>query len=173
MLRVRKKEAKMRRADREITIIDEKLGIIARCKVCRLAMIDRSPGSAGEENEPYLVPLNFGWEYKEDLLLYFHSALEGRKIGLLKRGGPVCFEMDGGHRLIENPQGCGYSFAYESVIGKGTVEFIEDREEKIRGLNLLLRHQSGLDRDFSIDEGTLERTAVFRLRAETWSAKKH
>jgi nitroimidazol reductase NimA-like FMN-containing flavoprotein (pyridoxamine 5'-phosphate oxidase superfamily) len=162
----------MRRTDREVTVIDEKLDIIARCKVCRLAMIDSS-GPAGTGPEPYLVPLNFGWEYKEGLLLYFHSALEGRKIDLLKRGGPVCFEMDGGHRLIENPQGCGYSFAYESVIGKGTVEFIEDREEKIRGLKLLLQHQSGLDRDFPIEGQALERTAVFRQRAETWSAKKH
>jgi nitroimidazol reductase NimA-like FMN-containing flavoprotein (pyridoxamine 5'-phosphate oxidase superfamily) len=166
---------KMRRTDREITEIDEKLGIVARCKVCRLAMIDGDPGSSGEEKslEPYLVPLNFGYEYTGDLILYFHSALEGRKIDILKRGGPVCFEMDGGHRLIENPQGCSYSFAYESVIGKGAVEFIEDREEKVRGLGLLLRHQSGLDRDFPIDGRALERTAVFRLRAETWSAKKH
>jgi nitroimidazol reductase NimA-like FMN-containing flavoprotein (pyridoxamine 5'-phosphate oxidase superfamily) len=169
-------EAKMRRSDREVTDINEKLGIIARCKVCRLAMIDGGPGSAGAvgETEPYLVPLNFGYEYTGDLLLlYFHSALEGRKIDILKRGGPVCFEMDGGHRLIENPRGCSYSFAYESVMGKGAVEFIEDREEKIRGLNLLLRHQSGLDRDFPIDEGALEKTAVFRLRAEAWGAKKH
>jgi nitroimidazol reductase NimA-like FMN-containing flavoprotein (pyridoxamine 5'-phosphate oxidase superfamily) len=167
----------MRRTDREVVGIDEKLRIVARCKVCRLAMIDgEGPGSAGAEKslEPYLVPLNFGWEYKGGLLiLYFHSALEGRKIDILKRGGPVCFEMDGGHRLIENPQGCGYSFAYESVIGKGTVEFIEGREEKIRGLNLLLRHQSGSNRDFPIDGEVLEKTAVFRLKAETWSAKKH
>jgi nitroimidazol reductase NimA-like FMN-containing flavoprotein (pyridoxamine 5'-phosphate oxidase superfamily) len=81
--------------------------------------------------------------------------------------------MDGGHRLIENPQGCGYSFGYESVIGKGTVEFIESPEEKIRGLTLLLRHQSDTDRDFPINGGALEKTAVFRLKAETWSAKKH
>jgi nitroimidazol reductase NimA-like FMN-containing flavoprotein (pyridoxamine 5'-phosphate oxidase superfamily) len=165
---------KMRRSDREITDINEKLGIVARSKVCRLAMIDGDFGSTAEKNpEPYMVPLNFGYEYKGGLLLYFHSAMEGRKIGILKRGGPVCFEMDGGHRLISSPQGCAYSFAYESVIGKGTVEFIEDREEKVRGLNLLLRHQSGEDRDFPIDAGALEKTAVFRLKAETWSAKKH
>jgi nitroimidazol reductase NimA-like FMN-containing flavoprotein (pyridoxamine 5'-phosphate oxidase superfamily) len=156
----------MRRKDREITGIDEKLGIVARAKVCRLAMIDKG-------GEPYLVPLNFGWEYGGALLLYFHSAPEGRKIDILKRGGAVCFEMDGGHRLIANPQGCSYSFEYESVIGTGTVEFLEDREEKIRGLKLLLRHQSGEDRDFPIDGGALERTAVFVLRAESWSAKKH
>jgi nitroimidazol reductase NimA-like FMN-containing flavoprotein (pyridoxamine 5'-phosphate oxidase superfamily) len=159
----------MRRKDREITDIDEKLGIVGHCKVCRLAMIDTEAG------EPYLVPLNFGFEYREGLLtLYFHCAPAGRKLGILKSGGgPVCFEMDGAHRLIENTQGCGYSFGYESVIGKGTVEFIEDREEKLRALTLLLRHQSGQDRDFPIDGAALARTTVFRLRAETWTAKKH
>jgi nitroimidazol reductase NimA-like FMN-containing flavoprotein (pyridoxamine 5'-phosphate oxidase superfamily) len=156
----------MRRTDREVTDINEKLGITARCKVCRLAMIDGG--------EPYLVPLNFGYEYKEGvLLLYFHGAAEGRKIDILKKGGPVCFEMDGAHRLIPNPQGCGYSFGYESIIGTGTVEFIEDRAEKIRGLNLLLRHQSGEDRDFPIDGRAVENTAVFRLKATDWIAKKH
>jgi nitroimidazol reductase NimA-like FMN-containing flavoprotein (pyridoxamine 5'-phosphate oxidase superfamily) len=81
--------------------------------------------------------------------------------------------MDGAHRLIENPQGCGYSFGYESAIGTGTVEFIGDREEKLRALRLLLKHQSGQDRDFPIDGEALARTTVFRLRVETWSAKKH
>jgi nitroimidazol reductase NimA-like FMN-containing flavoprotein (pyridoxamine 5'-phosphate oxidase superfamily) len=182
----------MRRSDREVTDIDEKLGIVARCKVCRLAMIDGLPryGSSPEAEalsgddaamvparlEPYLTPLNFGFEYREGILsLYFHCAAEGRKLDILRRNGdrPVCFEMDGAHRLIENPQGCGYSFGYESVIGKGPVEFIEDREAKGRGLRLLLRHQSGQDRDFVLDPAAVDRTIVFRLRAKDWSAKKH
>jgi nitroimidazol reductase NimA-like FMN-containing flavoprotein (pyridoxamine 5'-phosphate oxidase superfamily) len=163
----------MRRKDREVTDIDEKLGIVSRCKVCRLAMIDDGDSPAGGP-APYLVPLNFGYEYREGaLLLYFHGAAEGRKIDILKKGGPLCFEMDGAHRLIPNPQGCGYSFGYESVIGWGTAQFIEDPDEKVRSLQLLLRHQSGEDRDFPIDGKALEQTAVFRLRTESWSAKKN
>jgi nitroimidazol reductase NimA-like FMN-containing flavoprotein (pyridoxamine 5'-phosphate oxidase superfamily) len=180
----------MRRKDREITGIEEKLGIVGRCKVCRLAMIDglpvyrpipeQAPYGAYPADpagiEPYLVPLNFGFEYREGILvLYFHCAAEGRKLDILRNNGarPICFEMDGAHRLIENPQGCGYSFGYESVIGKGTVEFIEDREGKVRGLELLLRHQSGQDRDFPLDPAAVDQVTVFRLRAKDWSAKKH
>jgi nitroimidazol reductase NimA-like FMN-containing flavoprotein (pyridoxamine 5'-phosphate oxidase superfamily) len=147
-------------------------------------MIDGLPpqGSARDDNpvapgiEPYLVPLNFGFEYREgELVLYFHCAGEGRKLTILKNNGdrPVCFEMDGAHRLIENPQGCGYSFGYESVIGQGTVEFIGDRDGKSYALKLLMRHQSGQDRDFVLDPAALDRTTVFRLRAKSWSAKKH
>jgi nitroimidazol reductase NimA-like FMN-containing flavoprotein (pyridoxamine 5'-phosphate oxidase superfamily) len=180
----------MRRKDREITDIGEKLGIVGRCKVCRLAMIDGLPpyrpipglpayGALTADLagvEPYVAPLNFGFEYREGVLvLYFHCAAEGRKLDILRNNGdrPVCFEMDGAHRLIENPQGCGYSFGYESVIGKGAVEFVEDREGKVRGLELLLRHQSGQDRDFPLDPAVLDRTIVFRLCSKDWSAKKH
>jgi nitroimidazol reductase NimA-like FMN-containing flavoprotein (pyridoxamine 5'-phosphate oxidase superfamily) len=148
-------------------------------------MIDGLPSRSAPEDdpaavlarvEPYLAPLNFGFEYREGVLvLYFHCAGEGRKLDILKANGdrPVCFEMDGAHRLIENPQACGYSFGYESVIGRGTVEFIEDRDGKAYGLKLLMRHQSGQDRDFVLDPAAVDRTTLFRLRSKDWSAKKH
>jgi nitroimidazol reductase NimA-like FMN-containing flavoprotein (pyridoxamine 5'-phosphate oxidase superfamily) len=165
----------MRRAEREVTDIDEKLGIIARCKVCRLGMIDETAGAL----EPYIVPLNFGWEYKDDaLLLYFHSAGEGRKITILKDsalspGRPVCFEMDGGHQLVSGPKDCNYTFYFESVIGKGTVEFLDDRADKVHGLSLMMRQQTGEDRDFAFDDKAINATTLFRLRVSAWSAKRH
>jgi nitroimidazol reductase NimA-like FMN-containing flavoprotein (pyridoxamine 5'-phosphate oxidase superfamily) len=156
---------KMRRADREITGTEDKLGIIGRCKVCRLGM--------AEGGEPYIVPLNFGYEYAEGALsLYFHSAREGRKIDMLRRNGRACFEVDGEHRLIEGDAACEYGFSYESVTGAGSVEFIEDREEKIRALNLLMRHQTGEDRDFAYQEAQLDRVAVYRLRVESFTGKR-
>ncbi|MDR2759002.1 MAG: pyridoxamine 5'-phosphate oxidase family protein, partial [Spirochaetaceae bacterium] len=107
----------MRRKDREITDIEELRGIISRCKVCRLAM--------AENNRPYVVPLNFGYEYQNgELILYFHGAQEGEKIDMLKKNPQVCFEMDGGHRLVEGREAHDYSFAYESIIGFGEVEFV-------------------------------------------------
>jgi nitroimidazol reductase NimA-like FMN-containing flavoprotein (pyridoxamine 5'-phosphate oxidase superfamily) len=156
---------KMRRADREVTDTDDKLGIIGRCKVCRLGMVDG--------DEPYMVPLNFGYEYAEGILfLYFHGAREGRKIDILRKNRRACFEMDGEHTLIEGDAACTYSFAYESVIGVGLVEFIEDREEKARSLNLLMRHQTGEDRDFTYDKAPLDRVAVYRLRVESFTGKR-
>jgi hypothetical protein len=38
---------------------------------------------------------------------------------------------------------------------------------------LLLRHQSGQDRNFALDPATVDRTIVFSLRVQDWSAKKH
>jgi nitroimidazol reductase NimA-like FMN-containing flavoprotein (pyridoxamine 5'-phosphate oxidase superfamily) len=154
----------MRRVDREITDTTGKLEIIGGCKVCRLGMIDG--------DEPYIVPLNFGYEYTGGVLsLYFHSAGEGRKIDILRKNRRVCFEMDGDHRLIEGDTACAYGLSYGSVIGLGLIEFIEERAEKVRALNLLMRHQTGEDRDFSYEDAQLDRVAVYRLRAESFTGK--
>jgi nitroimidazol reductase NimA-like FMN-containing flavoprotein (pyridoxamine 5'-phosphate oxidase superfamily) len=83
----------MRRSDREITDIEDKLGIIRRRKVLRLAL--------AEQNQPYTAPLNFGFEYKDGILtLYMHGARGGKKVDILNRNKQVCFEMDGEHALI-------------------------------------------------------------------------
>lgn len=73
----------MRKSDREITdrsAIDE---IIRRCRACRLGLSD--------EGQPYVVPLNFGYDGHA---LYFHGAMEGRKIDVIRKNSRVCFEFD-------------------------------------------------------------------------------
>ena len=45
--------------------------------------------------QPYLVPLNFGFERTEQgVTFYFHSAVAGRKVELLRRQPTVGFELD-------------------------------------------------------------------------------
>ena len=66
----------MRRKDREITSFDEQLKIIDQCDVVRLGLVD-------DDGYPYILPLNFGYEViDDDLVLYFHGALEGYKYEL-------------------------------------------------------------------------------------------
>jgi nitroimidazol reductase NimA-like FMN-containing flavoprotein (pyridoxamine 5'-phosphate oxidase superfamily) len=155
----------MRRKDREVTDPAEKLRIIDNCKVCRLGM--------SENNRPYVIPLNFGYVYENDTLtLYFHGAREGKKIDILKNNPEVCFEMDGGHALIEGKEACDYSYAYESVVGFGTVEFLEGDAEKARGLNVLMKHQTGKDTDHVFNERHLKAAAVYRLRTASFTGKR-
>jgi nitroimidazol reductase NimA-like FMN-containing flavoprotein (pyridoxamine 5'-phosphate oxidase superfamily) len=156
----------MRRSDREITDIEEKLGIIRRCKVLRLGL--------AEQNQPYIVPMNFGFDYKDGLLtLYLHGAKEGKKMDILNRNQQVCFEMDGEHSLITGENPSDYSFAYESIIGFGTGEILEKEDEKTRGLNALMRHQTGEDRDYTYPEGQLRGVNVFRIRVSSFTGKRH
>ncbi len=72
----------MRKKEREITDIREIEQVIAGADICRIGFVDG--------DEPYIVPVSFGYE---DNAIYFHSALEGRKVNLIKKNSKVCFEF--------------------------------------------------------------------------------
>jgi nitroimidazol reductase NimA-like FMN-containing flavoprotein (pyridoxamine 5'-phosphate oxidase superfamily) len=77
----------MRRKDKEIADINEKMSIIEECKFCRLGL--------SENNYPYVIPINYGYTYEnETLTLYFHGAIEGKKIDIIQKNNNACFEID-------------------------------------------------------------------------------
>ncbi|MDR3259698.1 MAG: pyridoxamine 5'-phosphate oxidase family protein [Fusobacteriaceae bacterium] len=154
----------MRRADREITSIEEKLIIISECKVCRIGI--------SINDQPYVIPLNFGYDYKNNqLILYFHSAKEGKKIDILSQNNKSCFEVDCDHKLIEGKVACDYGFAFTSVIGFGKIEFIEDRDEKVYALNMLMKHQTDCDTEYEYEDKRLNAIAVYKLIVEEFTGK--
>ncbi|WP_303912913.1 pyridoxamine 5'-phosphate oxidase family protein [Subdoligranulum variabile] len=156
----------MRRKDREITDFAAMRQIVEECGCCRLGLVD-------EDGAAYIVPLNFGCEVEgETLTLYFHGAQEGQKITLLRQNKIVSFEMDTGHRLVPGPKAEEYTYAYRSVMGRGTVEFLQDPAARLHGLNCLMAHYTRRA-DWPVSEGMLGATAVFRLRVTSWTAKEH
>ena len=114
----------MRRGDKEIVDQAELHRILDEAKVMRLGMLD------GER--PYVVPLNFARDGDE---IWFHAAQAGRKLDCLRAAPAVCVEAD---RLLEihtGPSACDdWTSYYESVIGSGTAEIVEDKPSKLRGL---------------------------------------
>lgn len=153
----------MRRKDREVSDVMEIKGIIEKCNVCHLAMVDKG--------SPYVVPLSFGYLIDDNTLsLYFHSAKEGRKIEILNENNIVCFEMahEGNLSLFENPCNSGYYF--ESVIGFGHVEFINDIDEKCKALTLLMKHQTKQDYDFT--EQQANSVSVFKVTSKDYTGKR-
>ena len=83
----------MRRKDKEITDIKEIEEIIKKADCCRIALVDN--------DEPYIVPVNFGYERNT---LYFHGALEGRKAEIIRKNNNICFELNSrySHYFNEN-----------------------------------------------------------------------
>lgn len=121
----------MRRKDRELTDRSDLQAILDEADVCRIAM---QTGQA-----PYIVPLNFGYAWDDRLVLYFHSATEGRKLDLLAANNEVGFELDAGHELVTADLACSWGMKYRSIIGTGIVNFIEDEQEKARALGTIMR----------------------------------
>ena len=154
----------MRRQDREITELDELLEIINRCDICRLALND--------DGYPYILPLNFGTEVNDGkLTLYFHSALEGTKLNLIRRDNRASFEMDceGELEYIREKGYCTY--AYESVIGSGRIIMVEDEDDKIHALRKLMQQYHG-GKDVPFSRAALPRTAVYKLVVEKITCKQ-
>lgn len=155
----------MRRTDREVTDPGRIHEMIHAAHCCRLGFCDQ--GSV------YIVPLSFGYEKRDGkYIFYFHSAREGRKIGLIGRGTKVGFELDTGYRLNTAAQACRFSAAFQSIIGTGTVSPVEDLPGKRHALQRIMEHYSGeTSWDFSPD--MVDRIAVFMLEAEELSCKEH
>lgn len=154
----------MRRKDREVSDINELLDIVEECRICHLGMQD--------DKGIYIVPLNYGFEYVNNQLnLYFHSAKVGRKIDALKLNPNVCIEMDCDHRLIEGDKACDYSFGFKSIIGNGQVSFIENYDEKLKGLQLLMRHET--NKEFVFDERMVNIVTVMKVVVQEFTGKYH
>ena len=152
----------MRRSDREITDYNEMLEVIRKCDVCRLALND------GEY--PYIVPLNFGMEIENDrVVFYFHGATEGKKYDLMRKNNKASFEMDCSHTLFTDDEKGNCSMAYESIIGRGTVEIVE-AEEKQAGLTSIMKHYH--KQDFAYNKAVIPATNVFKLTVETMTGKR-
>lgn len=153
----------MRQKQREITDFAEIIEVIKHCDVCRLALND--------ESYPYILPLNFGMDIvNEKLILYFHSALEGHKVDLIRKDNRASFEMDCKHQLqyMEEKGYC--TMTYESVIGTGQIRILEE-DEKMDALKKIMSHyHTGKDAYFNTT--AIPRTLVYALEVATITGKR-
>lgn len=155
----------MRRKDREVTDPQDLRDIIESCKVLRIALFDGK--------YPYVVPVNFGYDWEEKLSFYVHGARIGKKIDLLKANPHVAIEMDSGHVLVEGDgRPDHFSYLYRSLMGQGVVELLEDPAEKSHGLQRLMDHQ--VKTSYSeMNNGMIKQTGVIKITLENFSGKQH
>lgn len=154
----------MRRSEFEITDYNEMLEVVKECSVCRVALNDGPV--------PYVVPMNFGFEDDNGhLVLYFHGAQKGKKIDLInENNGAASFEMDAGHELVGGKSACNFTYHYKCVMGTGKIELLETMPEKRHGFKKIMKQYTD-DENLPMEEKMVERTAVLKLTAESWSCK--
>jgi uncharacterized protein len=152
----------MRRADRQITDINEIESIISKADVCRVAFADN--------NTPYIVTMNFGYSGGPNPCLYFHCAPEGRKMDMIKKNNHVCFEMDTDHEIFGGEKGCDWGMKFKSVVGFGNISVLKERDTRINGLNCIMGHYSDR-KSFSYDEKSLDMTMILKLEIEEMTGK--
>ncbi len=149
----------MRRKEKEITEQSEIEAIIRKSIVCRLGLSDG--------NVPYIIPLSFGYQ---DGNIYFHSALKGNKIDILRKNQNVCFEFDADVEVKESENPCDWGVKFQSVIGFGKALFIEDMEEKRKALNIIMRQYS--EGSFNFSDNRINGVAVIRVDIKSMTGKR-
>ena len=123
------------------------------------------------DNEPYVVPMNYGYIMEEGkLTIYLHSALRGKKLDMIHSNPKVFFEMACDRLPFEGDMPCQYGMAYSSVMGRGTASMVEDVEEKKKAMTLLMKTQTG--KDFTFDDRMVSIVSVIRITADYYTAKK-
>lgn len=154
----------MRRAEREVIGIENITKIIDECKVLSLGLC--------ENNMPYVVPMNFGYEAEGDTItIYLHCSKIGKKLDIIRANPNVCIEMNTEHELISGEKGCDFGFKFASVIGFGKAEFITDFDEKIHGFRLLMKHQANLP-EIELDERIVNATEGIKVTLEKYTGKR-
>ncbi len=149
----------MRRKDKQINDIAAIEDILSRATVCRLGLC--------ENNQPYVVPLCFGYE---ENALYFHCAMEGKKLEILRKNENVCFEVDIEREFIKGEAACEWGMKYKSVIGFGKAVFVEDAESKRKALDIIMQNYS--EGAFEYSEEAVKKTVVIKVEIESMTGKQ-
>ena len=114
--------------------------------------------------------MNYGFRLEDGrLTLYLHSALQGKKLDMLRANPNVFFELDCNLQPFEGRKPCQYGLAYSSIMGRGRASIVEDVEEKKQAMTILMRTQTG--REFSFDDKLVSTVAVIRVDIADYTAK--
>lgn len=149
----------MRRTDRE------------RDKAFALEVIDRceygvAAISTGEEM-PYCIPLSLVRVGEE---LYFHCALEGYKLDLLRKNPKMCISFVGSNEAATDA----FTTYFQSAVVLGTAYEVTDEGEKIAALRALCEKLTPAnmgDFDKAIAR-SLARTGVWGIHMEQVTGKE-
>ena len=152
----------MTRRERQVTDINEIIKILDNSKVLHLGLVDG--------DEPYVVPMNYGYTYEnEKLTIWLHCARQGKKLDIMKVNPKVFFEMEYGITPFEGEVACKYGITYSSLMCRGVATIIEDVETKKIALSSLMKTQTG--KDFDFDDRMAEVVGVVKIDVLEFTAK--
>lgn len=134
--------------------------VIKACKTCYLAM--------SVNDKPYVLPMNFALDGETVIL---HSAQEGRLWESILKNPQVSINWTLGEQLAwqDVRVGCSYRVKSKSVLVEGSVEIVEDYDEKYRCLQVLMNQYS--DREFKFGKPSVKNVGVIKVHIEEITAK--
>lgn len=148
----------MRRKDRKLNE-QTAISLLEHCEYAVLSTVN-------EDGSPYGIPIS---PVLEGNNLYFHCALEGRKLRNIRNHPAVCVVCVGETRLVPEK----FTTEYQSAVAFGIASMVEDEKEKIRILYLLCQKYAASNLGAFEQEvkRSLSRTGICKIEITEWSAK--
>lgn len=132
-----------------------------------LQVMDKAPFVTLSLTRPdgtaYGVPMSMG--RTDDHTFYFHCAAEGEKLDCIKSNPHVCISAVSRCKPTVGPKDGSFTLEFQSAIGFGLAEIVDNDEEKIAVLRAIcLRFLPGnMDNFIPSIQRSLHRTTVIRV----------
>jgi hypothetical protein len=122
------------------------------------------------EGHPYVTPTSY---WRENDVVYWHGSSASRMLRTLEGGVACCFTVTILDGLVMARSAFNHSVNYRSVMLFGQAKKIEDRDEKLRQLELFTqRMYPGRWRELRpVTEQELKATTVLEMKIEEGAAK--
>jgi hypothetical protein len=154
----------MRHPERELKNRETMIALLERSPVGRLATVN-------PEGFPVIKPVNFLYL---DGRIYLHSSTKGEKIEDIRRGSPVCFEVDDPIAyVVAGASACEASYYYRSIVIKGKAAFVGDRDKKMKILERMMEKYQPERDDGEMPIEILEKTAVIEILVQEITGKEN
>jgi nitroimidazol reductase NimA-like FMN-containing flavoprotein (pyridoxamine 5'-phosphate oxidase superfamily) len=138
------------------------------------AMLERTPvgriATINRKGFPVIKPVNFLYE---DGKIYIHSSLKGEKIVDIRRGSPLCFEVDEPIAFVATRESaCSASYCYRSIIAKGKASLVRRGKKTELFARLMQKYQQegGYGK---MSENVLQKTALIEISIQELTAKEN
>lgn len=127
-------------------------------------------------DQPFVTPTNFWFDEAKHRII-FHSNIIGRTRDNLEHNPKVCLEASEYGRFLPANTALEFGIQYRSVMVFGTVQILEDDQEKNEVLINLLQKYFPLmtpGKEFRpITKQELARTCVYAIQIGSWSGKEN
>jgi nitroimidazol reductase NimA-like FMN-containing flavoprotein (pyridoxamine 5'-phosphate oxidase superfamily) len=163
-MKVRSEEEAMRHPERELKNRETMISMLERLPVGRIATVNR-------KGFPVIKPVNFLYL---DGKIYLHSSAKGEKIKDIKRGSPVCFEVDEPIAyVIASKVACQANYYYRSIIVKGKASFLGNQDMKMMVLDRMMEKYQPEGGCGEIPIEILKKTAMIEISIDEITAKEN
>ena len=154
----------MRRQERKIRNRETIIALLEQSPVGRLATVNK-------KGIPVIKPVNFVyWDGR----IYIHSSKKGEKVADIRRGSPVCFEVDDpiAYVAAQGPA-CRASYYYRSIIAKGKASLVNRRDKKLEILGRIMEKYQPEGGYGEFGEEVVNKTALIEITIDEITGKEN